>query len=142
MAYRIPVRTVTFDFPDAQPGDELKGLEVVFRLGLPIATFVELSKQAESAFGKKGGLDELQALFLRVADVGLVSWNIPNGKGMLPATPESFVEKIPASIASRLVGRYLAEVGALPGPLVRRSASGSTSARHRASKPRPSSKAP
>jgi hypothetical protein len=139
LGYKVPVRTVTFDFPDAKPGDDLRGLEVVFRVGLPIATYVELSNMAAEAFAKKATLEKLHGLFLRVAEIGLVSWNIPNGKGMLPATPEAFVEKIPAAIASRLVGRYLKEVGALSGPLATTSASGRRSAGRPKSTSQPSS---
>jgi hypothetical protein len=122
--YKVPARTVTFTFEDGT----LKGLEAVFRVGLPIAVYVELSGMAKGAFDKKGTLTDAADLFRRVAEIGLVSWNMTG----VPATPEAFVENIPADMAARLVGRYLSEIGALPGPLSPRSTATKRSARNSA----------
>lgn len=132
MGYKVPVRTKEFEFRDG----DLKGLVVTFRSNPPLDEYFNLVDLAEKA-GKAKGIEPVRQLLREVARVGLVSWNLENGAGVLPATPENFTGHLPPLDGMRLVTRYLSEVGMLPPPLAPRSASGSSSAKPRVSKPRP-----
>lgn len=137
MAYKVPVRTVPFEFKDG----DLKGLVITFRTNPPLDDYFELVELSEKA-GKAKGLEPIRDLLRAVARVGLVGWNLENGTGPVAPTPENFTSHLPPIDGMRLVSRYLSEIGGLPGPLATTSANGGTSAAPRTSTPRRSSHAP
>ena len=133
MAYKVPVRTVPFEFKDG----DLKGLVVEFRANPPLDDYFDLVGLAETA-GKSKGLEPVRDLLRAVARVGLVGWNLENGEGPVAPTPENFTAHMPPLDGVRLVNIYLSEIGGLPGPLARPSGGGRPSAKRPAKNRQPS----
>jgi hypothetical protein len=131
LGYTVPIRTREFEFKDG----DLKGLVVAFRANPALDDYFDLVELAEAA-AKSKGLEPVRHLLREVARIGLVGWNLENGAGPLPATPENFTAHLPPLDGVRLVNRYLSEVGGVADP--KASAAGATSGRRRKSKPRPS----
>jgi len=128
LAYHVP--TTEFEFEDG----ELKGLVVEFRHP-SLDDYFDLVEAATAAT-EGDGLEPVRDLFRKVAAVGLVSWNLENGSGPVPATPENFTRHLTPLAGMVLVNRYLSEMGGLPGPLAVPSGAGTTSAKPPAKKPR------
>jgi hypothetical protein len=137
LGYTVPVRTTEYAFSDG----DLEGLVVTFRANPPLDDYFDLVELAEAAATSKG-LEPVRALLRGAARVGLVSWNLENGSGPVPATPENFTGHIPPIDGMNLVKRYLSEIGGLPGPLAMPSGGGKPSAKPRAKSRRPSSSVP
>lgn len=137
MAYTVPIRTKEFAFTDG----DLEGLVVTFRANPPLDDYFDLVELAEAAATAKG-LEPVRALLRGAARVGLVSWNLENGQGPVPATPENFTGHIPPIDGMLLVKRYISEIGGLPGPLRSPSTAGRRSAKPRAKPRRRSSPGP
>lgn len=131
MGYTVPVRTREFEFQDG----DLKGLVVAFRANPALDDYFDLVELADTA-AKGKGLEPVRHLLREVARIGLVSWNLENGEGPIPATPENFTGHIPPLDGVRLVSRYLSEVGRLADP--KASAAGKRSAKPRKSTSPPS----
>ena len=134
MGYTVPVRTTEFEFEDG----DLKGLVVTLRANPPLDDCFDLVELADKA-EKATGLEPVRTLLREVARVGLVGWNLENGSGPVPATPENFTSHLPPADGIRLVNKFLSEIGGLPGPLATPSANGKRSAKRPASSRRPSS---
>jgi hypothetical protein len=137
LAYKVPVRTIEVEFKDG----DLKGLVVQFRANPPIDTYLDLVEMADVA-GKSKDLGPVRDLLRAVASMAVVGWNLENGTGPVAPTPENFTAHLSPLDGARLVKHYLASIGALPGPLARRSASGGTSGKRPASSRRRSSPKP
>lgn len=133
MGYKVPVRTVPFEFRDG----DLKGLVVEFRANPALDDYFDLVELADRA-SKTKGLEPVRDLLREVAKVGLVSWNLENGTGPIPATPENFTGHMPPIDGMRLVTHYLAQIGGLPDPLANGSGAGRRSAKRPAKSRRPS----
>ena len=117
MAYKLERREAVLKFDADTP---LSGAEVTTALDVPIRQFLSLQRRFEDKEGNAS--DRSEALFAAFADAALVSWNIEDADGPIPATAEGIMN-LPFEHANALIDAWLgAVVGGSPN-----SASGSKS---------------
>lgn len=127
--FRLPETTAEL----ALSGSEFDGAEVVVRLSVPVATWEVILRLATTEGSTLEEVREMQQLF---ADEGLVSWNLADHKGPLPADIEG-IRRLPPNVLGTIFGEWAGAIVHVPRPLGQPSRSGGTSKR-RASRSRPS----
>jgi hypothetical protein len=136
--FHLPERIVTLVF-DKGP---LLGLELEVRTAISIDAYFDVMALIESAADKKSGIEGLRTAMRRFAEIALVGWNVSNGSGPVPLTPESFTSHVDPRSWGDMTRRYIEVLGGKLGPLAAApSASGSTSKALRASSSRSNSPA-
>ena len=111
MGFRLPQRNARLVF-----SGDYQGAEVVVRLNLPIGTFMEFQ---DIVADPKSGV----AVYEIFAKSGLVSWNLEDEAGAIPATMEG-LRRVDPSFATLIIQKWTEAIQNPPVPLVETSANG------------------
>jgi len=137
MPFQLPERPVTLVFDKGS----LLGLELTVRLSIPFDFYFTLTEMllpvakgkvkettAEAIERNRRELDDQREHMQRFAEEALIGWNLHDRAGEpVPCTPAAFTAHVDPLSFGAMLGRYMAAIGGVPGPLAPASGNGRTS---------------
>ena len=118
MGYKLPKRTAHVAFEE---GHAFHGLEVELSLSVPLATTFELARLGKNA------REDAEPFIRAFAQHVLVSWNVEDDNGPVPATPDGVVGALTQDVLLELFEQWKDAQG-VSAPLEQPSSEPSTSA--------------
>jgi hypothetical protein len=102
--FRIPKRTARLVFHN-----EYEGAEVVVRLDVPVATFLDIQDLVST--------EQQLKVFERFGEDVLVSWNLEDDDGTIFPATGAGVNAIPIQLANQILEQWVEVATGVPAPL-------------------------